>query len=90
MGDFKKSMNVADMDERESRGSQHRSVKSIVSGPKSTGAQKKDKVISAKVYPDMWNKFSKINKSQGMTNSSVLNKLIAEYVRDNAQWLNVV
>ena len=52
------------------------------------GEGKKEKVISAKVYPDMWDKFSRINKAQGMTNGSVINQLVAKYVRDNEGWLN--
>ena len=48
---------------------------------KNTGA-KKDKVISAKVYPDTWAEFSSINKALGMTNNSVINMLISEYVKD--------
>ena len=69
MGDFKKDKQVAASDalERESRGKQNRSVRGFV------GEGKKEKVISAKVYPDMWDKFSRINKAQGMTNGSVIN-----------------
>ena len=79
MGDFKKDKQVtaADALERESRGKQNRSVRGFV------GEGKKEKVISAKVYPDMWDKFSRINKAQGMTNGSVINQLVAKYVRDN-------
>lgn len=47
----------------------------------------KEKVISARVYPDMLEKFSRINKAQGMTNASVINQLIAKYVRDKEGWL---
>ena len=43
--------------------------------------QKKDKVITAKVYPKTWADFTAINKAQGMTNNSVINMLISEYVR---------
>ena len=43
--------------------------------------QKKDKVVTAKVYPDTWATFTAINKAQGMTNNSVINMLISEYVR---------
>lgn len=84
MGDFKKDKQVtaADALERESRGKQNRSVRGFV------GKGKKEKVISAKVYPDMWDKFSRINKAQGMTNGSVINQLVAKYVRDNEGWLN--
>lgn len=83
MGDFKKDKQVtaADALERESRGKQNRSVRGFVN------EGRKEKVISAKVYPDMWDKFSRINMAQGMTNSSVINQLIAKYVRDNEGWL---
>ena len=84
MGDFKKDKQVtaADALQRESRGKQNRSVRGFVN------EGRKEKVISAKVYPDMWDKFSRINMAQGMTNSSVINQLIAKYVRDNEGWLN--
>lgn len=83
MGDFKKDKQVtaADALERESRGKQNRSVRGFVN------EGRKEKVISAKVYPDMWDKFSRINMAQGMTNSSVINQLIAKYVRDNENWI---
>ena len=84
MGDFKKNKAInttAAAIEREARGKQHRSVRNIV------GEGKKDRVISAKVYPDMWEKFSQINKAQGMSNGSVLNQLISKYVRENESWL---
>lgn len=84
MGDFKKNRAIntaAAAMEREARGKQHRSVRNIV------GEGKKDRVISAKVYPDVWDKFSQINKAQGMTNGSVINQLIAKYVRDNENWI---
>ena len=84
MGDFKKDKQVtaADALERESRGKQNRSVRGFVN------EGRKEKGISAKVYPDMWDKCSRINMAQGMTNSSVINQLIAKYVRDNEGWLN--
>ena len=83
MGDFKKDKQVAASDalERESRGKQNRSVRGFVN------EGRKEKVISAKVYPDMWDKFSRINKEQGMTNGSVINQLVAKYVCDNQGWL---
>ncbi len=43
--------------------------------------KKKDKVITAKVYPETWQIFTEINKAQGMTNNSVINMLLSEYVR---------
>lgn len=45
--------------------------------------KKKDKVITAKVYPETWELFTLINKEQGMSNNSVINMLVSEYVRDN-------
>lgn len=47
--------------------------------------QKKDKVVTAKVYPDTWATFTAINKAQGMTNNSVINMLISEYVRNKKE-----
>ena len=46
---------------------------------------KKDKVITAKVYPKTWADFTAINKAQGMTNNSVINMLISEYVRNKKE-----
>ena len=50
-------------------------------------APKKDKVITAKVYPETWAHFTAINKAQGMTNNSVINMLISEYVRNKKEIL---
>ena len=49
--------------------------------------KKKDKVVTAKVYPDTWELFTRINKAQGMSNNSVINMLISEYVRDKKEIL---
>lgn len=49
--------------------------------------KKKNKVITAKVYPETWAKFTAINKAQGMTNNSVVNMLISEYVRNKKEIL---
>lgn len=49
--------------------------------------KKKDKVITAKVYPETWAEFTAINKAQGMTNNSVVNMLISEYVRNKKEIL---
>lgn len=49
--------------------------------------RKKDKVITAKVYPETWADFTAINKAQGMTNNSVINMLISEYVRSKKEIL---
>ena len=48
---------------------------------------KKDKVISAKVYPETWEKFTAINRVLGMTNNSALNLVISEYVREKEKLL---
>lgn len=56
--------------------------------PTETSSQKKDKVITAKVYPETWANFTAINKAQGMTNNSVINMLISEYVRNKKEILN--
>lgn len=53
----------------------------------SASAPKKDKVITAKVYPETWAHFTAINKAQGMTNNSVINMLISEYVRNKKEIL---
>lgn len=50
-------------------------------------SKKKDKVVTAKVYPDTWAIFTAINKAQGMTNNSVINMLISNYVRDKKEIL---
>lgn len=55
---------------------------------KKKAARKKDKVVTAKVYPDTWEIFTAINRAQGMTNNSVINMLISEYVRDKKEILN--
>ena len=49
--------------------------------------QKKDKVVTAKVYPETWAAFTAINKAQGMTNNSAINMLISEYVRNKKEIL---
>lgn len=51
--------------------------KSIYNAPK-----RKDKVITAKVYPETWASFTAINKTLGMTNNSVINMLISNYVHE--------
>jgi hypothetical protein len=43
----------------------------------------KDKQISAKVNERTYELFTKINKTQGLSNNSVLNQLIYKYVREN-------
>lgn len=55
--------------------------------PVAEANRKKDKVITAKVYPETWADFTAINKAQGMTNNSVINMLISEYVRSKKEIL---
>lgn len=55
---------------------------------KTASVPKKDKVVTAKVYPETWADFTAINKAQGMTNNSVINMLISEYVRSKKEILN--
>lgn len=43
----------------------------------------KDKQISAKVNERTYSLFTLINKTQGLSNNSVLNQLIYRYVREN-------
>lgn len=43
----------------------------------------KDKQISAKVNERTYELFTLINKTQGLSNNSVLNQLIYKYVREN-------
>ena len=84
MGDFNKNVKT-DIKEavaaREAKSSQNvDTVKTIVGSNKI-----KDKVISAKVYPETWATFTAINKAQGMTNNSVINMLISEYIRNKKE-----
>lgn len=60
---------------------------SVSVSEKDAPSRKKDKVITAKVYPDTWEIFTAINKAQGMTNNSVINMLISEYVRSKKEIL---
>ncbi len=86
MGDFKKNTKndiKAAVAAREAKSSQNTdTVKTIVGNNKI-----KDKVISAKVYPETWATFTAINKAQGMTNNSVINMLISEYIRNKKEIL---
>ena len=87
MGDFKKTnknMQTAAA-ERENRSQKQNSTIKKLAGSES---KIKDKVISAKVYPETWATFTAINHAQGMTNNSVINMLISEYVRNKKEILN--
>ncbi len=55
--------------------------KATVTKITSSSAQK-TKIISAKMYPDTFEDFTRINKARGMSNSSVLNMLVTEYIRE--------
>ena len=86
MGDLKKKRSTAEVAaEREARGSSR-----TATVRKLTGAEPalKDKTISAKVYPDMWEKFTAINRAQGMSNNSALNMILSKYVREQEEILN--
>lgn len=50
-------------------------------------SSKKDRQISVKMTSEMFNQFTQINKARGMTNNSTINMIIAEYIRENASWL---
>lgn len=43
----------------------------------------KDKQISAKVNAESYEKFTRINRAQGLSNNSALNMVINKYVREN-------
>lgn len=93
MGDFKKNTNAATKNEalesaaveREKRSKgQNGTVKKIV-GQK---AEQKSKAISGKVYPEIWEEFSRINRAQGISNNSALNMIISKYNRENKSILD--
>lgn len=48
----------------------------------------KNKQISAKVNERTYSLFTLINKTQGLSNNSVLNQLIYKYVRENKGIIN--
>ena len=67
-------------------------VNSTTQHTEATGAAKidapdnktsKSKVINARVFPETWEAFTKINKAKGMSNSSVMSMLVTEYIRNN-------
>ncbi len=62
-------------------------LKSIRTKVKDVTSPKKDKVVTAKVYPGTWADFTAINKALGMTNNSVINMLVSEYVRNKKEIL---
>lgn len=48
----------------------------------------KNAQMSVKLYQDTYDKFCKINRERGMSNNSVVNMLIAQYVKDNKDLLD--
>lgn len=72
--------------EREQRGkSQSGTVRRVAGKTNSSG---KTKLISAKVSPEQWALFTRINKARGSSNNSALNVLIAEFIKDNQEYLD--
>ncbi len=49
---------------------------------------KRSKTLSLRVYNDIHNDFTKINRRRGMSTNSVLNMLITQYIRDNRDLLD--
>lgn len=89
MGDFKKSAatknealeSAAAEREKRTKG-QSGTVKKIVGQ-----TEQKSKAISGKVYPEIWEEFTRINRAQGISNNSALNMIISKYNRENKQIL---
>ena len=50
-------------------------------------SDKRSKTLSLRVYDDIHDAFTKINRRRGMTTNSVLNMLITQYIRDNKDFL---
>ena len=63
-------------------------AKKNVQKPETPSVKKKDKVVTAKVYPETWAAFTQINQAQGMTNNSAINMLISRYIMENKVLLN--
>lgn len=49
---------------------------------------KKDKTVSAKFNGEIYNRFTEINKAQGITNNSALNMILTKYVRENSDLID--
>lgn len=49
----------------------------------------KNKMISAKVNDQLYAQFTEINKAYGISNNSALNMLIATYVKDKKDILDI-
>ena len=90
MGDFKKINKTNEEMQNAAAERETRSQKQNTTVKRLAGSESKikDKVISAKVYPETWATFTAINKAQGMTNNSVINMLISEYVRNKKEILD--
>lgn len=48
----------------------------------------KDKTVSAKFNSEIYNRFTEINKAQGITNNSALNMILTKYVRENSDLID--
>lgn len=48
----------------------------------------KDKTVSAKYNSEVYNRFTEINKAQGITNNSALNMILTKYVKENSNWID--
>lgn len=58
-------------------------VVKMAGGKKKEAKETKNAQMSVKLYEDTYNAFCKINRARGMSNNSVVNMLIAQYVKDN-------
>ena len=85
MGDFKKTRQPQDVaEEREER---IRPGSGTLKKLSRLESEYKTQVITAKVYPEIWTAFKRINRTRGMSNNSVINMLITGYIRENQNLL---
>lgn len=68
----------------ENRQADQDEMKAIMTGDK---IGNKDKMISVKVNPDIWERFKKINKMCGATSNGMLNQLMTNYVYEKEKEL---
>lgn len=47
----------------------------------------RDKGVYIKVNTELYDEFTQINKKKAATNNGIFNMLLAEYVRNNRDWL---
>lgn len=47
--------------------------------------KQKDKAFSGRMNSDLYERFTKINQGYGMTNNSVINMLVAKYVKEEEE-----